>query len=153
MTLTKEQWAAAKENGLSRSAIYTRLRKGMTPEEAANTPKIIQSYESNGSREVRGITVTLEQIKIAESNGIRWDNLKKRIEGGMSVEKAINKPVIKRKKEVEKKDDMDPVKVVGRIKWLNAHECQDDPIVVPYNMLRKIEARGLTLDDVEEIKA
>lgn len=148
--ITKEQWERAKSNGLVRSTVYSRMRKGMSADEAVTLPKVEPGHRRDSNRVTYGVTVTPAQIEHAKANGISWEAVKKRIKYGYSLEKALNEPLVQRKR-AELAEDMDPVKIVGRIKWLNANVYKSDPIVVPKPMLMKLKAKGISVADIRAV--
>ena len=76
-----------------RSTFSSRIRLGMTPEEAALTTKITHQEVDKRQR-----TCTDEQLAIAESNGISKAVLSQRINSyNWAIEKAITTPVMSKK--------------------------------------------------------
>lgn len=76
-----------------RSTFSSRIRLGMTPEEAALTTKITHQEVAKRQR-----TYTDEQLAIAESNGISKAVLSQRINSyNWAIEKAITTPVMSKK--------------------------------------------------------
>lgn len=76
-----------------RRTFSSRIHRGMTPEQAALTPKITR--EDVGKRQR---TYTDEQLAIAKSNGISKAVLSQRINSyKWTIEKAITTPVMSRK--------------------------------------------------------
>lgn len=73
----------AKKTGISESTFYRRIRGGMTPYQAASTPKE-QKY--------------IEYVTLAEQNGIAPKTFYKRVERNMEPLEAATKPVVSRKK-------------------------------------------------------
>jgi predicted DNA-binding transcriptional regulator AlpA len=73
----------AKRTGISESTFYRRIREGMTPYQAASTPKE-EKY--------------VEYVTLAEQNGIAPKTFYKRVERNMEPLEAATKPAKKRKK-------------------------------------------------------
>ncbi|MGE7092558.1 hypothetical protein ACQKII_14155 [Lysinibacillus sp. NPDC048646] len=69
----------AKEHGVSRSLFNTRMKKGLSPEDAATHP-------------VRQRRFTDEQIAIALKNGLPYGTIVTRLKRGWSVEDSITVP-------------------------------------------------------------
>ncbi|HDR7611442.1 TPA: hypothetical protein QCX47_003042 [Bacillus mycoides] len=74
----------AKRTGISESTFYRRIREGMTPYQAASTPKEALPY--------------IEYVALAIENGIEPKTFYKRVERKMDPMEAAMKPTKKRKK-------------------------------------------------------
>lgn len=73
----------AKRTGISESTFYRRIKEGMTPYQAASTPKE-EKY--------------VDYVTLAEQNGIARKTFYKRVERNMEPLEAATKPAKKRKK-------------------------------------------------------
>lgn len=90
-----------KENGVSETSFYHRIKHGMSPEEAATKPKLKRGEIIGKPQQVK---ITPEIIAIAEKNGISKNTLKYRVSMyKWSVERAMTEPVHKqyRRKDLE----------------------------------------------------
>lgn len=95
---TDEQLELANSNGISKQCLDGRLRRGWTLEKAISEPlskgwarnsgEKTQMFISKKQRPKKQKNYTPDDLKIANSNGINVDILKKRIDRGWSMERA-----------------------------------------------------------------
>jgi hypothetical protein len=84
--------ALAHSNGIGQNTFYTRVRSGMTLEEAATTPLQGKGFQYLGGR------ITPEMWATAKDNGIKKNTLVCRIyRYGWDPERAVTQPVDKKK--------------------------------------------------------
>jgi hypothetical protein len=83
-------WESYKDVSLvSEYSFYDRIKKGMTPEQAALTPPV-----PNGGRLFRALKVTPEMVEIAAKNGISKSTLCHRVRYyKWDVERAVSEPI------------------------------------------------------------
>jgi hypothetical protein len=93
----QQTWSKYKHQSLvSEYGFYARIKKGMSPEEAALTPP-----SPRGVRLGRPVKITKEHIERAAKNGIKLATLNHRVYGyHWDVERAVTEPIheSKRKK-------------------------------------------------------
>ena len=138
--ITSEQLRIAEENGLNRDMIRHRVYRGMRVLDAITeekyTPEIKKHY-------------TDADKKLASDNGVSMDLVYQRIKRGWGKEKALSTPPQNNKRTADDTTLLD----IGRKKYLNRTEFKDAPLPFFPSEYKALKQRGLTLDDVAEVKA
>ncbi|MMZ47329.1 hypothetical protein D1872_89720 [compost metagenome] len=90
----KPYYALMDKHGIDRKTFYTRVRKGMSPEEAATRPLIPRHEQAKVAAAARHANQKFppEIRKLAEENGISKPLLYLRVRRGMSAMEAATKP-------------------------------------------------------------
>ena len=138
--ITAEQLKIGESNGLNRDMIRHRVYRGMRVLDAITeekfTPKIIRHYSA-------------ADRKLAADNGVSMDLVHQRIKRGWGKDKALSTPPQNNKQTVDDTTLME----IGRKKYLNRTEFKDAPLPFFKSEYKALKQRGLTLDDVDEVKA
>ena len=144
--ITSEQLRIAEENGLNRDMIRHRVYRGMRVLDAITeekyTPEIKKHY-------------TDADRKTAEKNGLTMDLVYQRVKRGWGKKKALSTPVRSkaRRKNDGQAEEQEALARIARTKYLNRTEFRDNPMPYMKSDLKKLSALGISVDEVEEIKA
>lgn len=109
-------------------------------------------FSKDGTVLMHGHVVTPEQLEISQNNNIALSTLRNRIDKGMSVEEAINKPP--RKQAPRNEEDFsntEVIKILGRIKYMRQEEAEH-PLPYPRPMLKRLNQQGLSVEDIDPVK-
>src|SRR5699024_1588306 len=138
--ITAVQLQIAEENGLNKDMVRHRVYRGMRVLDAITeekyTPEIKKHY-------------TDADRKTAEKNGLTMDLVYQRVKRGWGKEKALSTPPQNNKRTADDTTLLD----IGRKKYLNRTELKDAPLPFFPSEYKTLKQRGLTLDDVAEVKA
>src|SRR5699024_9532414 len=138
--ITSEQLRIAEENGLNRDMIRHRVYRGMLVLDAITEEKYTPATKKHYTEANRAL---------AEQHGISMDCVHQRIKRGWGKRKALSTPPQSNKRTA---DDTTLLEI-GRKKYLNRTEFKDAPLPFFPSEYKALKQRGLTLDDVEEVKA
>jgi hypothetical protein len=96
-------WEKYKDISLvAQGTFYDRIKKGMTPEQAALTPPV-----PNGGRLFRSVKVTAEMIEIAAKNGIGKNTLIRRVRYyKWDAERAVSEPIHTQKRSMKYREEI-----------------------------------------------
>ena len=138
--ITAEQLKIAEENGLNKDMIRHRVYRGMRVVDAIT----IEKYTSEIKKHY-----TAADKKLASDNGVSMDLVYQRVQRGWGKQKALTTPPQNNKRTADDTTLLD----IGRKKYLNRTEFKDAPLPFFKSEYKALKQRGLTLDDVDEVKA
>ena len=138
--ITAEQLKIGESNGLNRDMIRHRVYRGMRVLDAITVEKYTSEIKKH---------YTAADKKLASDNGVSMDLVYQRVQRGWGKEKALTTPPQNNKRTA---DDTTLLEI-GRKKYLNRTEFKDAPLPFFPSEYKALKQRGLTLDDVEEVKA
>lgn len=138
--ITAVQLQIAEENGLNKDMVRHRVYRGMRVLDAISTEKYTPEIKKH---------YTDADRKTAEKNGLTMDLVYQRVKRGWGKRKALTTPPQSNKRTA---DDTTLLEI-GRKKYLNRTEFKDAPLPFFPSELKALKQRGLTLDDVAEVKA
>ena len=138
--ITAVQLQIAEENGLNKDMVRHRVYRGMRVLDAISTEKYTPEIKKHYTDADRAL---------AEQHGISMDCVHQRIKRGWGKRKALTTPPQSNKRTADDTTLLD----IGRKKYLNRTEFKDAPLPFFPSELKALKQRGLTLDDVAEVKA
>lgn len=138
--ITAVQLQIAEENGLNKDMVRHRVYRGMRVLDAISTEKYTPEIKKHYTDADRAL---------AEQHGISMDCVHQRIKRGWGKRKALTTPPQHNKRTADDTTLLD----IGRKKYLNRTEFKDAPLPFFPSELKALKQRGLTLDDVAEVKA
>ena len=138
--ITAVQLQIAEENGLNKDMVRHRVYRGMRVLDAISTEKYTPEIKKH---------YTAADKKLASDNGVSMDLVYQRIKRGWGKRKALTTPPQHNKRTADDTTLLD----IGRKKYLNRTEFKDAPLPFFPSEYKALKQRGLTLDDVEEVKA
>lgn len=138
--ITAEQLKIGESNGLNRDMIRHRVYRGMRVLDAISTEKYTPEIKKHYTDADRAL---------AEQHGISMDCVHQRIKRGWGKRKALTTPPQSNKRTADDTTLLD----IGRKKYLNRTEFKDAPLPFFPSEYKALKQRGLTLDDVAEVKA
>lgn len=141
----------AVDNGIAKSTVRSRLKNGMSMEEAVTRP-IQKGRVATGVKTVCGIKLTEAQTNQVRINEVGHDTLRRRVKNGMSLDEAISAPVIRRTHDVKQAGDPETLDHIGRIKYMNETCHKNDPIVIPAAMKRYVEQKNIRIENIKAVE-
>src|SRR5699024_8471588 len=128
------------ENGLNKDMVRHRVYRGMRVLDAITEEKYTPETKKH---------YTDADKKLASDNGVSMDLVYQRVKRGWGKEKALSTPPQSNKRTA---DDTTLLEI-GRKKYLNRTDYKEATLPFCPSEYKALKQRGLTLDDVEEVKA